>query len=202
MKFEIRFHWFRILLYLSVNRNVKLACSITRDENNLKFNIGVQGTTQTLKKVPALIQSCDTWSTMYRHLYIRDYYRGVYILQSDKRLCVEGLELKLRWQYEAYRLSSTWYKHILVKLAIKTPHQDDSPLLKLFQYPMKSYRNTKFFLNILEIQNNRAEIWNLSQKSWKFEISLKIGWISKSRRRNRRVKDPSIFIYNFVYYAV
>ena len=66
---------------------------------------------------------------MYRRLYIRDYYRGIYILQSDKRLCVQGLELKLRWQYEAYRLSSTWYKQILVRLAIKT-HQDDSLLLK------------------------------------------------------------------------
>ena len=33
---------------------------------------------------------------MHRRLYIRDYYRGVYDLRSDKRLCIEGLEIKTR----------------------------------------------------------------------------------------------------------
>ena len=83
-------------MYSSVNHNVKVACAITRDENSFKFIIGVQGTTQNLKKVSALILSRDTLPTMYRHLYIRDYYRGVYNLQSDKRLYVEGLKLKTR----------------------------------------------------------------------------------------------------------
>ena len=55
MKFEIRFQWFRIFLYLSVNSNVKLAWSITRDANSFNFIIGVQGTTQDLRKVSALI---------------------------------------------------------------------------------------------------------------------------------------------------
>ena len=86
MKFEIRFHWFRIFLYLSVNPNVKLACSITRDANSFNFIIGVQETTQDLKKASALIQSRDTWPTMHRRLYIENYYRGVYNIQSDKRL--------------------------------------------------------------------------------------------------------------------
>ena len=74
-------------MYLSVNHNVKLACSITRDANSFKFIIGVQGTIQNLKNVFALI---------HRRLYIRDYYRGVYNLQYNKRLCVEGQKLKIR----------------------------------------------------------------------------------------------------------
>ena len=45
---------FRIFLYLSVNPNIKLACSITRDADSFNFIIGVQETTQDLKKVSAL----------------------------------------------------------------------------------------------------------------------------------------------------
>ena len=78
---------------LSVNPNVKLACSITRDANSFNFIIGIQETTQGLKKVSALIQSRNTLPTMHRCLYIRNYYRGIYNLQSDKRLYVKGLEL-------------------------------------------------------------------------------------------------------------
>ena len=92
MIFEICFHWFRIFLYLSVNHKVKLACSITRDANSFKFIIGVQGTIHNLKKASALIVS--RYLTHYVQTFI--YYRGIYNLQSDKRLCVEGLELETR----------------------------------------------------------------------------------------------------------
>ena len=93
MKFEIRFHWFRILSYLSKNPNVKLVCSITRDTNSFNFINGVQETTQDMKKVSALIYSHNTWPTMHRRLYIRKYYHGIYNLQSDKRLYVKGLKV-------------------------------------------------------------------------------------------------------------
>ena len=88
---------------LSVNHKVKLACSITRDANSFKFIIGVQGTIHNLKKVSALIVS-KYLTTMHRRLHIRDYYRGIYNLKSDKHLCVEGLELETRMAVQSLQI--------------------------------------------------------------------------------------------------
>ena len=79
-------------------------------------------------------------------------------MRCDKRLYVEGLEFKNRMAERSLQI----VLHLIqADFMIKTPHQDDSLLLKSFQYAIKSYRNTTFFLNIaniLKTQNSRAEI--------------------------------------------
>ena len=48
-----------------------------------------------------------------------------------------------------------------LRLAIRTPHQDELLLIQLFQYYIKSYRNAEFAVsiaNMLKIQSYRTEI--------------------------------------------
>ena len=83
---------------------------------------------------------------MHRCLYIKDYYRGICNLQSESALHrgsgTQDLDGSTKLT-DCPPLDT--YKQILVRLVIKTPHQDDSLLLKLFYYSIKSHRNTRFF---------------------------------------------------------